>query len=48
MEVDQQKKGHPKGVYLLFFTERWERFSYYGIRAILILYLNKMIIEGGL
>lgn len=48
MEVVQQKKGHPKGLYLLFFTEMWERFSYYGMRAILILYLTKKLIEGGL
>jgi len=32
--------GHPKGLYVLFFTELWERFSYYGMRAILILYLT--------
>lgn len=31
--------GHPKGLYVLFFTEMWERFSYYGMRAILVLYL---------
>jgi len=31
--------GHPIGLYILFFTEMWERFSYYGMRAILILYL---------
>ncbi len=31
--------GHPKGLYVLFFTELWERFSYYGMRAILVLYL---------
>jgi len=31
--------GHPKGLYVLFFTEMWERFSYYGMRAILTLYL---------
>ena len=43
-----QQKGHPKGLYLLFFTEMWERFSYYGMRAILILYLTKKLIEGGL
>ncbi|SUX46433.1 peptide MFS transporter [Chryseobacterium indoltheticum] len=43
-----QKTGHPKGLYLLFFTEMWERFSYYGMRAILILYLTKKLIEGGL
>lgn len=48
MEIVQQKKGHPKGLYLLFFTEMWERFSYYGMRAILILYLTKKLMEGGL
>ncbi len=31
--------GHPKGLYILFFTEMWERFSYYGMRALLLLYL---------
>jgi POT family proton-dependent oligopeptide transporter len=31
--------GHPKGLYVLFFTELWERFSYYGMRAILVLYM---------
>mgnify|MGYP001338997006 FL=1 len=31
--------GHPTGLYVLFFTEMWERFSYYGMRAILVLYL---------
>ena len=33
--------GHPKGLYVLFFAEMWERFSYYGMRALLILYLTK-------
>ena len=32
--------GHPKGLFILFFTELWERFSFYGMRAILILYLT--------
>ena len=40
--------GHPKGLFLLFFTELWERFSYYGMRAILILYMTKLWIENGL
>ena len=31
--------GHPTGLYILFFTELWERFSYYGMRAILVLFL---------
>jgi len=39
---------HPPGLYLLFFTEMWERFSYYGMRGILILYLTKSLLEGGL
>lgn len=43
-----EQKGHPKGLYLLFFTEMWERFSYYGMRGILILYLTKTFLEGGL
>jgi proton-dependent oligopeptide transporter, POT family len=33
------KQAHPKGLYTLFFTEMWERFSYYGMRALLVLYL---------
>lgn len=39
--VVKQKElfGHPVGLYVLFFTEMWERFSYYGMRAILVLYL---------
>lgn len=41
---DQPSKGHPKGLYLLFFTEMWERFSYYGMRAILILFLTKQLL----
>ena len=40
--------SHPKGLYLLFATEMWERFSYYGMRALLILYLTKSYIDGGL
>jgi POT family proton-dependent oligopeptide transporter len=39
--LNSQKQifGHPAGLYVLFFTEMWERFSYYGMRAILVLYL---------
>lgn len=37
-------KGHPKGLYLLFTVEMWERFSYYGMRAIFILYLTKALL----
>ncbi|MBK8226997.1 MAG: peptide MFS transporter [Flavobacteriales bacterium] len=43
-----QQKEHPRGLYLLFFTEMWERFSYYGMRGILTLYLSKTALEGGL
>jgi proton-dependent oligopeptide transporter, POT family len=37
---DVQQKGHPKGLYFLFFTEMWERFSYYGMRSIFILFMT--------
>lgn len=39
---------HPKGLYLLFATEMWERFSYYGMRALLVLYLTTSLLNGGL
>lgn len=39
MENRSQLFGHPKGLYILFFTELWERFSYYGMRALLVLFL---------
>lgn len=38
------RKGHPKGLYFLFFTEMWERFSYYGMRAIFILFMTKVLL----
>ena len=38
--------GHPVGLYVLFFTEMWERFSYYGMRAILVLYLVAATTDG--
>ena len=40
--------GHPKGLGPLFFTELWERFSYYGMRAILVLYMVAPTAQGGL
>jgi proton-dependent oligopeptide transporter, POT family len=40
--------GHPSGLSTLFFTEMWERFSYYGMRAILILFMTAAATEGGL
>ncbi|MCF2857861.1 peptide MFS transporter [Pseudoalteromonas sp. SMS1] len=39
--------GHPKGLFLLFGTEMWERFGYYGMRAILVLYLVAQVQNGG-
>jgi POT family proton-dependent oligopeptide transporter len=44
MENSIEKKGHPKGLYFLFFTEMWERFSYYGMRAIFILFMTKILL----
>jgi POT family proton-dependent oligopeptide transporter len=40
--------GHPKGLNVLFFTELWERFSYYGMRAILVLFMVAPVVQGGL
>lgn len=39
--------GHPRGLTTLFFTEMWERFSYYGMRALLVLYLTSELVKGG-
>jgi POT family proton-dependent oligopeptide transporter len=43
---DRQLFGHPVGLYVLFFTEMWERFSYYGMRALLVLYMTKHLIDA--
>ena len=40
--------GHPRGLSVLFFTEMWERFSYYGMRALLILFMTAPVSAGGL
>ncbi|WP_421384249.1 peptide MFS transporter [Bacillus salacetis] len=48
LEELPQGKKHPKGLYLLFFTELWERYSYYGMRALLVLYLTTQYVSGGL
>ena len=40
--------GHPKGLFLLFASELWERFSFYALRSILVLYLTALTIDGGL
>jgi POT family proton-dependent oligopeptide transporter len=46
--ADTRFFGHPRGLATLFFTEMWERYSYYGMRSILIFYMTHQIIEGGL
>lgn len=51
MNSDAQNKaffGHPRGLSTLFFTEMWERFSYYGMRAILLYYMYYSVTKGGL
>ncbi len=39
--------GHPRGLYTLFFTEMWERLSYYGMRALLVLFMTDQVMDGG-
>ena len=39
--------GHPRGLATLFFTEMWERFTYYGMRAVLVLFLVSAVSTGG-
>jgi proton-dependent oligopeptide transporter, POT family len=46
--MDTAFLGHPRGLATLFFTEMWERFSYYGMRAILVLYMVAPVATGGL
>ena len=43
LPLHQDRDRHPPGLYALFTTEMWERFSYYGMRALLVLYLTKAI-----
>ena len=40
--------GHPRGLSVCFFTEMWERFSFYGLRALLVLYMTASVANGGL
>ncbi len=49
MTTEKQNEifGHQPGLFLLFFTEMWERFSYYGMRALLVLFLVSQIADGG-
>jgi proton-dependent oligopeptide transporter, POT family len=46
--LDTSFFGHPRGLSTLFFTEMWERFSYYGMRALLILFMTAPLANGGL
>lgn len=39
--------AHPRGLWILFASEMWERFCYYGMRALLLLYLVKSLAMGG-
>lgn len=43
MAHSTEPKGHPKGLYVLFITEMWERFSYYGMRALFVLFMTKAL-----
>ena len=47
MENRSEIFGHPRGLAVLFFTEMWERFSYYGMRGLLVLYLVADVADGG-
>ena len=47
-DQDRAFFGHPRGLSTLFFTEMWERFSYYGMRALLLLYMTAPLTAGGL
>src|ERR671911_615180 len=46
--TDTRWFGHPRGLSTLFFTEMWERFSYYGMRAILVLFMTSAVTTGGM
>jgi len=46
MTTTAPSQGHPKGLYWLFFAEMWERFCYYGMRGLLILYLTKTLMKS--
>jgi POT family proton-dependent oligopeptide transporter len=43
MKNNKEIFGHPRGLFVLFFTEMWERFSYYGMRALLVLYMTQYL-----
>ena len=45
--TDTRFFGHPRGLSTLFFTEMWERFSFYGIRPLLVLFMTAALAQGG-
>src|SRR2546427_2467252 len=47
-QADRGWCGHPRGLSTLLFTEMWERFSFYGLRALLVLYMTAAVTQGGL
>ncbi|MGI9202144.1 MAG: peptide MFS transporter, partial [Woeseiaceae bacterium] len=47
-ESQAQVFGHPRGLMTLFFTEMWERLSYYGMRALLVLFMTDQVMNGGM
>jgi proton-dependent oligopeptide transporter, POT family len=44
MNTPARTSGHPKGLYVLFATEMWERFNFYGMRAILFLFMTQALL----
>ena len=44
--IISNRKTHPKALFVLFFAEMWERFSYYGMRALLTLYMVNVLFKG--
>lgn len=44
---ESKVSGHPSGLFVLFFTEMWERFSFYGMRALLVMFLTAALFDGG-
>jgi len=47
VEIKPEVMGHPSQLFVIFFTEMWERFSYYGMRSLLIMFLSASIMDGG-
>ena len=45
--ADRSFFGHPRGLSTLFFTEMWERFSFYGLRPLLVLFMTAALMSGG-